>query len=122
VRNGYRDKGTLGADRWAAMIGARSEMPASAAAVVNCGTAVTVDALSAGGEFVGGVILPGLFLQRSALATGTAALRVGEGDETSCLAMSTADAIAAGTLYGLAGAVERVCAEFERVLDETMKV
>ncbi len=86
------------------------------AAVVSCGTAVTVDALSARGEFVGGVIFPGLALLQSALATGTAGLPAMPGDETSCLARSTADAVAAGTLYGLAGAVERVCNEFEQAL------
>jgi type III pantothenate kinase len=122
VVNAYRDPATLGADRWAALIGARAEVPASAAAIVNCGTAVTVDALSAGGEFVGGIIFPGLALLQGALATGTAGVRAMPGDETSCLARSTADAVAAGTLYGLAGAIERVCSEFEQALGEPLKV
>lgn len=122
VVNRYREPASLGADRWVALIGARSEFPDSACCVVDCGTAVTVDALTARGEFVGGVILPGLALSRRSLTSGTAGIRAVEGNETSCLARSTADAVAAGTLYGLAGAIERVYAEFERALGEPLKL
>lgn len=122
VVNRYRDPLALGADRWVAMIGARGELPATAVCVADCGTAVTIDALSAPGEFVGGVIFPGLALLRQALNGGTAGIRAAEGDETSCLARSTADAVAAGTVYGLAGAIERVCHEFEQSLGEPLKL
>ncbi len=122
VTNTYRDPAALGADRWAALIGARAEMPDSGACVIDCGTAVTIDALSAQGEFSGGVIFPGLALLRQALADGTAAVRAPGGDDTSCLARSTADAVAAGSLYGLAGAIERVCLEFEQSLGESLKL
>lgn len=122
VTNGYRDPAALGADRWVALIGARGEWPATAVCVVDCGTAITVDALNAQGEFVGGVIFPGLALLRDALTSGTAGIRAGAGDDTSCLARSTADAVAAGTLYGLAGAIERVCEEFEQALGGPLKL
>lgn len=122
VTNTYRDPGALGADRWAALIGARGELPNTGACVIDCGTAVTIDALSAQGEFAGGVIFPGLALLRQALADGTAAVRAPDGDDTSCLARSTADAVAAGSLYGLAGTVERVCQEFEQSLGEPLKL
>src|SRR5258706_2896876 len=122
VVNTYRDPATLGADRWAALIGARAEVSALPAAIVNCGTAVTIDALSARGEFVGGIIFPGLALLQGTLATGTAGVRAMPGDETSCLARSNADAFASGTPHGLAGAVERVCGEFEQALGEPVKV
>jgi type III pantothenate kinase len=122
VTNSYRDPSALGADRWAALIGARGEIPDTGACVVDCGTAVTIDALSAQGEFAGGVIVPGLALLREALISRTAAIRVEGGDDTSCLARSSADAVAAGTLYGLAGAIERVCLEFEQALGESLKL
>jgi len=115
VRNGYRDPEQLGADRWAGLIAARA-LTDGPVSVVGCGTAVTLDALTAAGEFAGGVILPGLFLARASLAHGTAGLQTPPGDAASCLARSTADGIAAGTLYGLAGAIERVLHEFEAVL------
>lgn len=117
VRNGYREPERLGADRWAALIGVRG-LTQGSACVIDCGTAVTLDALTADGNFAGGVIFPGLALLRQSLAQGTAALPVAPGAVTSCLARSTADAIAAGTLYGLAGALERVLQEFERTLGQ----
>ena len=122
VTNCYREPDTLGADRWVALIGARGMLANSSVCVVDCGTAVTVDALTARGEFAGGVILPGLRLSRRSLTSGTAHIRANEGDELSCLARTTGDAVAAGTLYGLAGAIERVCEEFERDLGESMKL
>jgi type III pantothenate kinase len=122
VTNRYLDPSMLGADRWVALIGARAELPNNAVCIVDCGTAVTIDALTAEGEFVGGVIFPGLGLLRKALTTGTAHVRAADGDELSCLARSTGDAVAAGTLYGLTGAIERVCYEFEEALTQTMKL
>ena len=73
VHNRYADPSQLGTDRWAALIGARS-ICAGACVVVGAGTAVTVDALTATGDFVGGLIIPGLSLMADALARDTARL------------------------------------------------
>lgn len=115
VKNRYRDPGTLGADRWAALIAARhlSQRPTC---VVGCGTAVTVDALSAQGEFLGGIIFPGLRVMRTALAQWTDGVQEIAGEDTSCLALSTGDAVAAGTLFGLVGAIERVIGEQRAIM------
>jgi len=121
VKNRYREPEQLGADRWAALIGARG-LTSSAACVVDCGTAVTVDALSAEGEFLGGVIFPGLQLLRDGLARGTVGIRITDGSEVDCLARSTADGVAAGTLFGLVGAVERLIHEYRRTLGDSMQV
>lgn len=115
VRNGYREPATLGADRWAALIATRALAASGAACIVDCGTAVTVDALAASGEFLGGVILPGLDLQRASLREGTAGVRAPSG-APSCLGRTTGEAVAGGTLYGLAGAIERVLTEQEAAL------
>jgi type III pantothenate kinase len=121
VKNRYRQPVQLGVDRWVALIGARG-LTTSAACVVDCGTAVTVDALSADGEFLGGTIFPGLRLLHASLVQGTAGIPATEGDATDCLARSTADGVAAGTMFGLAGAVERLIDEYRRTLGETMRV
>ena len=73
VRNSYLDPARLGADRWAALVGARA-LHAGAALVVTSGTATTADVLDAGGVFQGGAILPGLDLMRMSLARDTAQL------------------------------------------------
>lgn len=110
VTNTYAEPARLGADRWAALVAARARH-AGAVCIVDCGTAVTVDALDAAGMFRGGVILAGLALTRAALLERTQGIRAPDGTAGSCLARSTADAVAAGSLYGLAGAIDRVLDE-----------
>jgi type III pantothenate kinase len=95
----------LGADRWAALIGARVRH-AGACVVVNVGTAVTIDALTPAGEFLGGLILPGPELMADALATGTAGLPRRPG-EFEVFPTSTANAIFSGALQAVCGAIER---------------
>lgn len=121
VKNLYRRPEQLGADRWAALIGARG-LTDSAACVVDAGTAVTVEALSATGEFLGGAIFPGLRLLRDSLARGTEAIPAVTGNATDCLGRSTEDGVAAGTLFGLAGAVERLVDEYRRSLGGSMEI
>jgi len=111
VSNGYADPGQLGADRWAALIGAW-QLQHAACLVVNAGTATTVDMLSSAGEFRGGIILPGVDIMKRALATNTAGLPLAAGrfaDEPRC----TADAIESGCLHAQAGAIERMFARLE---------
>jgi len=121
VKNTYRDPVTLGADRWAALLGARG-VTARACAIVDCGTAVTVDTLSHEGVFCGGVIFPGLHVQRQSLGAATAGVGVGVGEAAGCLALTTADGVAAGTLFGLAGAIERCVQEQARALGEALEL
>jgi type III pantothenate kinase len=109
VTNGYLEPETLGADRWAALIGARSLQPGPCL-VVNAGTALTVDALARDGTFLGGLIVPGFDLMQEALARSTAQLRVAPGTIVS-FPRTTADAMTSGALQALCGAVERMRSE-----------
>ena len=120
VTNAYKDPTSLGADRWAALIAARARLP-GAACVVDCGTALTIDALDQSGMYRGGVILPGLALMRAALLR-TQGVRDVVGDAGSALAQSTADGVAAGTLFGLAGAIDRILDEQAALLGATPQV
>jgi type III pantothenate kinase len=107
----YERPEQLGPDRWAAAIGARS-LEKRACLVVNAGTAMTVDALSAAGEFQGGIIVPGFDLMHEALGSNTARLSSSRGTfET--FPRSTADAITSGAIHALCGAVERMAAVME---------
>jgi len=119
VRNGYG--AGLGADRWAALVAARHLMPGPVC-IVDCGTTVTLDALSGEGDFLGGVIFPGLRLLRVSLTQATAGIRETAGDDSACPGRSTADAVAAGSMFGLAGAVERVLEEYRKLLSDAMQV
>jgi type III pantothenate kinase len=107
VKNGYRNPAQLGADRWAAMIGARALVGAHPVLVVVCGTATTIDFVDPAGNFTGGVILPGVGLMIRSLHEGTAALPDADGQYTDH-PQQTVDAIVSGCQHALAGAVERM--------------
>lgn len=108
VTNSYSNPAQLGADRWAAMIGAHHLFPGDCV-VVNAGTATTIDVLDRNGVFQGGLILPGIALMRASLASNTAQLPFAEG---ACdpFPRNTADAIASGALLATAGAIAHMFA------------
>jgi type III pantothenate kinase len=107
ITNSYRNPAQLGSDRWAALIGARHMLGNRAAMVVVCGTATTLDFLSADGVFKGGMIIPGLGLMLRSLHEGTAALPDQDG-EFSSYPTQTVDAIASGCQHAQAGTIERL--------------
>lgn len=121
VTHCYAQPETFGADRWAALIAVRG-LTKTNACIVDCGTAVTVDALAANGEFRGGAIFPGLQLLRASLLQGTGGIRDAHGRTDSALACSTPDAVAGGTLQGLIGAVTRLLDEQMRALGADTRV
>jgi type III pantothenate kinase len=106
VRSRYERPEQLGPDRWAALIAARALQPGPCL-VVNAGTATTVDALSPDGEFLGGLILPGIELMRFVLHEHTGRLPMQEGQFRE-LPRNTLDAIESGCRQAQAGAVERM--------------
>jgi type III pantothenate kinase len=108
VANGYKDAAQLGADRWVALVAAH-HATAGHKLVVNAGTALTIDALSADGRFLGGVIVPGPALMRKSLDSATAALREAPG-KVRDFPSNTPDAITTGAVIACAGAIDRMAA------------
>jgi type III pantothenate kinase len=106
VHSHYEDPSQLGPDRWAALIGARA-LCAGDCLVVGIGTAMTVDALTGDGEFLGGIIVPGFDLMHDALAANTARLSAERGSVRD-FPHSTRDAITSGAIQALCGAIERM--------------
>lgn len=106
VTSSYGDPAQLGSDRWAALIGAW-HLFRGPCVVVSAGTTVTVDALSGEGVFLGGLIVPGVDLMRSALAQNTAQLKLQAGRYT-YFPDSTGDAIMSGAINAVVGSVERM--------------
>ena len=106
VKNSYRNPAQLGTDRWAALIGAH-RLGSGGKLVVVAGTAMTIDALTAEGVFLGGVIVPGLMLMRGALRANTAQLGVPPG-KIDAFPKETGDAIASGAIQASVGAVMRL--------------
>ena len=106
VMNCYDRPSSLGADRWAALVGARSKH-VGAALVVLAGTATTIDLLDADGQFRGGLILPGVTMMANTLASGTAGLSVSSG-RYKTIPSNTQDAIASGAIHATLGAIGRM--------------
>ena len=67
----YTTPQTLGADRVAAAVGARARFPGEAVLIIDAGTCLKCDVVTAEGAFVGGSISPGLRLRYRALAEFT---------------------------------------------------
>ena len=111
LSNGYDHPARLGSDRWVAMIGAHHRLLARGlrkpCVVVMVGTAVTVEAIDAGGRFMGGIILPGHGIMLRALESGTAGLHVPTG-EVRDFPTNTSDALTSGGTFAIAGAVQRM--------------
>lgn len=127
IKNGYTDPTQLGSDRWAALIGAR-HLVSGATCVIDCGTALTIDALAASGEFLGGIIFPGLRSAQRCLEER--AYGVGRIEDSAMsvkldknyIGRSTAEGVAAGAFLGLLGAIERTIQEYQIVLGQDMKI
>jgi len=118
VRNHYREPHRLGCDRLASMIGARALQPGRPLLIATCGTATTIDALTAAGDFIGGMIVPGLGVMAASLAQHTAQLPAvstltglaqqgGARQGGESFADNTEEAMVRGCLSAQAGAIER---------------
>lgn len=107
----------VGADRVVNAVAAW-EKYRTAMIVVDFGTAITFDCVSAEREYLGGVIAPGPGLAASSLASGTSKLPLVDlaAPEGDIIAQDTVSAIQAGLIYGFAGLAdgitERLTARF----------
>lgn len=109
IHNTYRNPAQLGCDRLASTIAAHYLFPQQDLIVATCGTATTVDAVTADGKFKGGMILPGLKLMAQSLARNTAQLpQVAESTDISkVFADNTDQAIVSGCISAQVGAIQR---------------
>ena len=87
--------------------------------VVDFGTAVTYDVVSAAGEYLGGIIFPGVEIAMEALTERAAALpKIELGTPRALIGKTTIDAIRAGTVYGYAGMVDGILARLRKELGQ----
>lgn len=117
LRNAYRTPATLGCDRLAAAVGAAARFPERNVLVVDFGTALTLDLITADGTYRGGFISPGVrsrfrslhdHTARLPLCTPTAAtLSLGVSTE-SCIVQG----VMAGVCYEIEGHISRLEAEY----------
>ena len=108
----YQTPHTLGADRLAAAVGGHALAEGRAVVVVDAGTAITTDIVTAEPAYIGGAILPGPDLLRRSLARDTGQLPdVPWPDAVTPIGSSTVEAIQAGigtlVLEGVTGLLAR---------------
>jgi type III pantothenate kinase len=114
----------LGADRLANAVGAFDRL-GGPCAVADFGTAITFDVVSETGEYLGGVIGPGVEISMEALAQRTAKLppiELGEPPSAAggVIGRSTQQSLLSGITYGFAGAVDAIARRIQGELgDET---
>ena len=106
VVNAYATPQKLGVDRFLAMVAALASHHAPCV-LVGVGTALTLDALAADGQHIGGLIAPGPQLMQQSLATATAQVRLERPGDIVDWADNTADAVASGCWQAAAALVER---------------
>ena len=99
----------LGVDRWLAALAAYHE-ERGAVCVVDVGTALTVDVVTAQGSHLGGLIAPGPDLMRTSLTRGTAQLESEDLTVVQGFADNTRDAISLGCTDAIGGLLQRVAA------------
>ncbi|MFC7336977.1 type III pantothenate kinase [Haloferula chungangensis] len=114
----YPKPASIGADRLANAVGvvARHGSPA---VVIDFGTAVTFDVISAAPAYCGGVIAPGLGAMTEYLGRRTALLPTFElAEPPAAIGKSTAGAMQSGAVIGYRGLVKEILAEIRRELGE----
>jgi type III pantothenate kinase len=115
----------LGADRLANAVAAYDLLGGPCAAA-DFGTAITFDVVSEGGEYLGGVIGPGVEISMEALAQRTAKLppiELGEppSEASGVIGRSTHQSLLSGITYGFAGAVDAIARRIQRELGDSMR-
>ncbi len=111
----YRNPLEVGADRIANAIAATQRQPGRDLIVVDCGTATTLEVVTAAGEYLGGAILPGVGISAETLASRTARLPSVEiARPETALGRSTVESIQAGLYHGHVGAIRQLLTELTR--------
>ncbi|MFV0345751.1 MAG: type III pantothenate kinase [Bacteroidales bacterium] len=108
IKNQYKSKDTLGADRLANAVAANFLFPNNNTLVIDCGTAITFDYVSAEAEYLGGTISPGLNMRFKALNYYTDKLPLVELDNTfstDLMGNNTRNSILNGVVNGVIGEI-----------------
>ena len=114
----YDNPKEVGADRIANAVGA-FDLYGGPCIVVDFGTATTLDAISAKGEYLGGAIIPGIEISLDALFARAAALRRVELIEPrNVIGKNTVESMQSGAIYGFTAQVDGLCERMKKELGE----
>lgn len=112
----YPEPQRIGPDRLANAVAVRAQLGAPAL-VVDFGTAVTFDVVDRHGDYVGGIIAPGLAAMTDYLHEKTALLpRIEIREVKTAIGKSTEQAMLIGAVHGYRGLVRELIAELKKEL------
>ena len=122
IRNMYRNKSEVGQDRLVNASAAKT-LYGAPAVIVDFGTAITFDIVSAKGEYLGGLILPGIEMSFTSLYRKTALLPLVElKPVTSIIGKDTVSSMRGGILFGLGAMCDGLVAQYRKMLGKRLKV
>jgi len=122
IRNMYRNKDEVGQDRLVNALAAKA-LYGAPAVIVDFGTAITFDIVSARGDYLGGLILPGIKMSLESLHRKTALLpRVELKPATSIIGKDTVNSMRGGILFGLGAMCDGLVSRYRKMLGKRLKV
>jgi len=115
INNLYETPKTLGVDRLANLMGARSLFDRKNILVISAGTCITYDVITAQGNYFGGNITPGLDMRLKAMNTFTARLPLVKKEMTNDLfGRSTATSMLTGVIKGTSLEMKGFISEYKK--------
>lgn len=120
IVNLYKSPNTLGSDRLAGCVGAKQIFKTNPCLVIDIGTCITYDFISANSEYLGGAISPGINIRFQALHNFTAKLPLVTLDETpDLIGNDTISSIKSGVVNGISaeinGIIDRYLVEYPTI-------
>ncbi len=113
IQNSYKTKDTLGKDRLASVVGAYFLYPGRDIIVFDLGTCLTIDIISAQGEYIGGRISPGILMRYKALHTFTDKLPLVDKEKsTFMIGNDTRTSISSGVQQGILAEIKLTLSEY----------
>lgn len=122
VKNLYRKRSEVGQDRLVNAFAAK-KLYGAPAVVVDFGTAATFDIVSKKGEYLGGLIMPGIHISLETLYERTALLpKVELKDAPHIIAKDTVNSMRGGILFGFGAMCDGLVARYRKILGNDLKV
>lgn len=122
IKNRYRNPKQVGIDRLMNALAAYSKYR-RACVVLDFGTAITFDVISRNGEYLGGVISPGIEISLEALFDRTALLpKIRLAHPASVIGRDTVESIRSGCSFGIGGLCDRIVEMLEAKLGGRLKI
>ena len=122
IRNRYRVKKEVGQDRLVNAYAAKI-LYGAPAIIVDFGTAITFDIVSKKGDYLGGLILPGIELSLSSLYRNTALLpKVELKAVGSIIGKDTVNSMRGGILFGFGAMCDGLVAQYGKIMGKSTRV